>query len=97
VRGISFSECAHVPAEFGKTQPNRHLAAQNAAFGGSDPTSTAFARDHKNELRTIFLRTPDEPQKYGMRLALRLAMQIDMTIDRLPATREALSVAAHQG
>jgi hypothetical protein len=32
-----------------------------------------------------------------MRLALRPAMQIDMTIDRLPATREALSVAAHQG
>src|SRR5262245_4831793 len=70
-------EADHEGAKFGEPQPQRHLAAQHTALAVVFAASDALAGDHQGEARAVALRSPQEADERGMRLALRHAVQID--------------------
>src|SRR5437867_66596 len=89
VRGL---EAQHQVAEFRQRQPLRHLPSQHAPRLAL--AAHTLAGDDQHELEAVAMRAMQEARERAMRLALRQAVQIELGVDRLAATRELLARAA---
>ena len=76
-------------AEFRQGQPLRHLAAQHA-----DLAAAAFAGNHQYQPRIACIGGAQKTLQRAMRFALRIAVQIKASVDRLLAAGDALLHAA---
>jgi hypothetical protein len=78
---VAYDQCA----KFRKAKPLRHLTLEYTAFPVAART---LARDDQDEARAPRYGNAQKPQQRRMGFALRQSVQIEPTIDRLPAPRD---------
>src|SRR6185312_17543955 len=77
-------------------KPKRHHAFEHAAFARTVAAARALAGDDQHHAVAARLPRAEVTQQRRMRLGLRHAMQIEPSIDRLAAARDALPELALQ-